>query len=267
MGFMKSVGSWLGKNAGSLAGLGGGAFASSGNQGGMNTDSTWGQTGKTSQTYGGTETSRALEDPTGAAFRQSLIPQMTRMQAQAEQPVYGTAETAGYLNDLNDLTKDAMSNLRSNLAATGRLDSGGLGLGASDIEMGRLGEIAKFKSQIPLLNRQYQDQQRQANMQLAQGLAQTNKLGTTSTSSGTTMGTSEQGGTSQQRAVEQGAPWWKNLLGGAAGMFAKNAADSGQNPFASLFRNTISNTQIGKLPIRGSSPWLQPGAQWEDIIR
>lgn len=315
MGFMKSVGRALlpvagaaasfipgvGPIASKLIGMGSGMAASalgaSGRQGSQDSQGNWNQTGNTTQdTTGQVDSNQTgnstfnrqeqgsqniLEDPAGAAFRRSLIPQMARMNQAAEEPVYGEAEKAGFLTGLNDLTKDAMTNLRSNLAASGRMDSGSLAMGAGDIEMGRLGEVAKYNQQIPLANRQYRDQARTQAMSLSQGLVPLMRLGQTNTgsssggenssmvgsqtSTGRTTGTSQQNGTSNNNTNVNGPGFLQSLAGQFGGMMG-DAMGGSQNPLNALFRNRTPNSQVGNLPIAGNNnPWLQAGAPWGNV--
>lgn len=183
---------------------------------------------------------KAIEDPAATAFRQSLFPMFGQELKRAGEPVFGDAQKASQLNSLNDLAEASMSKLKSSLASTGTLDSGQLSQGISDIESRKNASAAGFFSQIPLMNRQYADQQRGNLLGLASQFAGHGPIssvtgGTTSSqalgeSNYTEQGTQHQKGTksSQEISTVSGAPWWKSILGSIAGPVAGGLDKLGQ---------------------------------------
>jgi len=77
---------------------------------------------------------------------------LTKALNQVNQPVYGSAQQAQVLNNLNNLANSSISNLQANLARTGGLQSGQLGQGITNIDIAKMGSAANFEEQIPLLN-------------------------------------------------------------------------------------------------------------------
>ena len=76
--------------------------------------------------------------------------------ANANQPLYGQAQQAGFLNNLNQLANNSISSLQGQLARTGGLNSGAMTSGATQIGLGRMGQQANYLTQVPMLNRQAQ---------------------------------------------------------------------------------------------------------------
>lgn len=103
------------------------------------------------------------------------------MQNQAQLPVYGQTQIAGYLNNLNQLTQGASNQLSQGLASRGALNSGALGAGLGNLQMNRLNNATNFTQQIPFLNQQAMN----SNMAQANGLANNFKAPYGSTTSGT----------------------------------------------------------------------------------
>lgn len=147
-----------------------GALSGRGNQGRQTVNQTQNQTGQqtsTGQTRGSStqrgqqridQTTQAFETPEMAAFR---LQQQRRFQDQfsrAGQPIYGEAQKAGFLSNLNDLAASAGENLKQNLASSGGLDSGRAATGFQNIEMGRSGQAGQFFGNLPFLEQQAQGQ-------------------------------------------------------------------------------------------------------------
>lgn len=148
------------------------------------------------------------------AFQNNLMPQIQSAISQAQTPVYGDAQKASYLGGLDQLANSSIESLKQNLARSGALSSGRMSQGATDIMQGRNASAANFFSQIPMLNRQ-------ATMQALPGLfGAANQLTANAprTSSFNDISKSMTQGTSQGTSTQQGAPWWKNFLGGLGGL-------------------------------------------------
>lgn len=161
----------VGPIASSLIGGLGGALAGAAGGSGMQGKQTSEQNSEFNQTESGQQTSKQdqtgqyqnvqqnIEDPMQGLFRAGVMGQFGDALSRAREPVYGDAEKAGFLNDLNDLAGGAISGLKQNLAGRGALDSGMLNAGAEGIQKQRLSDAVKYFSQIPAMNRQYADQQ------------------------------------------------------------------------------------------------------------
>lgn len=104
-----------------------------------------------------------VEDPALSGFRSGLTSLFGQEYKKAQQPVFGDAQKASYLNSLNDLSAQSMDTLKSHLAGVGALDSGATAQGMSGIEQGRFGQYANFLGQLP-----FQEEQRRA--QVSQNL-------------------------------------------------------------------------------------------------
>ena len=145
MGFLKPIaqmGASFIPGVGPIASAALGAIGSSGSQGKQNFNSTQNSTEKSSNTSNVDMFDEAIESPEFSQFRSSLLPFMQQQLKKANQPVYGDAQKAQYLNDLNDLASASMQSLRSSLGATGGLSSGAMAEGMGGIERERFGQAA-----------------------------------------------------------------------------------------------------------------------------
>lgn len=196
-----------------LLGLGLGAYGNSGAQGSayeqMLQDFT--RKGSTSDKSSGFQ--QAFEDPTFAQFRSDLMPLMKQEMRKANEPIYGDAQKAALMNQLNDLAGGATAALKSQLARSGATESGLLSQGLSDIQTNRFGQLSSFFSQLPFM----ENEARANRMNSLLGLA-TNWVGkaplsyaTTSSSTGTT----EESGTSKtdRKLTQEGPSFGKQLAG------------------------------------------------------
>ena len=102
--------------------------------------------------------SQPIEPSYMTGFRQSLMPQYQQLFQQSQQPLYGDPQVASFTNQLNSLGNSSINSLKAQLARSGALDSGRLSAGATDIQLGNLGQQAGFLSQIPFLNKQFSQQ-------------------------------------------------------------------------------------------------------------
>lgn len=112
--------------------------------------------------------------------------------AQAQQPVYGDAQKAQFLQSQNVQEKQGQDALASKLASQGIQDSGATAAGLTSLESGRQANIANYEAQVPLANRQAQTAQESQALSLAMGAAAAPPTGNISTSS-STGATSNQG--------------------------------------------------------------------------
>jgi hypothetical protein len=134
----------------------------------------------------------------------------------AQQPVYGKAQQAQYLGQLNKLAEGSIESLRSNLARMGGLDSGLMGLGVSNIANERLGKMSDFYSQLPFMERQAQMQNLGNALGMATGWAGRAPISQFTSDSGTE--STNQKTTQQGSQMQQGPSWWKGALTGLGGI-------------------------------------------------
>jgi hypothetical protein len=188
----------------------------------------------------GVDINEATEDPYSAQFRRSLYPQVAGEINRAKQPVYGTAQKAAVLSDLNDLTESGATGLRQALAATGGLDSGSLAAGLGDLETGRLKQAASFYSQLPFQEEQARSARMNPLLNLATQFAgrapvgniniRSGKVGQTGKTKGTQTGsqteTGQQTSVGQQNTkgtksgeqTQEGPGFLKGMAGGLGGL-------------------------------------------------
>lgn len=196
------------------------------------------------------ELTEALEAPEFAQFRRSLLPTLQREISRAGRPVFGPAQTAGFLGNLNDLASASMENIKQSLAGAGALDSGRLAQAATDVELGRAGEASSFFSQLPFLEEQTRSERlgnilglstqfagRAPISQRRTGTATTERAGTTE-ETGTRAGTrtateeGETAGTTETRGPSFLSGLLSNL-GGLGGIATGRAVQQGV--FDSIF--------------------------------
>lgn len=201
----------------------------------------------TTQTNNSTQTSTPNEPGYFSQFRQSLIPQFQHQLAQANQPVYGQAQQSQYLNSLNGLASSSIKQLGSSLASKGgSLNSGAYGQGITSILQGRAGKLADYNSQVPMLNRQAQQQGVNSLLGLGMNFAGHAPVGNTTTSSGTQ--TTKSGGGIMNNIG--------TMLGGAGGFLTGKAYDQGQ--FGSIGLNPMGNGDYGNYQGPGASASYNP---------
>ncbi len=90
--------------------------------------------------------------PLRALFSGALVDTLGR----ANQPVFGEAQIAQQLQNINDLTDTANTRLRQRLAGTGALNSGQLTAGATGLEANRSNQITQFLGNLPFQEQQAQ---------------------------------------------------------------------------------------------------------------
>ncbi len=182
-----------------------GAFGKSGNQGGQQGTSNQ----KTTQNID--QTSTTTEDPQTALLRKLLQGQIGQGLNDAKKPVYGDNEVGGFLSQLNDLTSASMNSLKNNLGAAGASNSGRFLQSAQDAQGAYRQQATGFLGQLPLLNRQYKDNQISSLLGLGNNLVASGPRSTHTT--GQTTGTTE--GNFSQTAT--GPSFLKGLAGSAGG--------------------------------------------------
>lgn len=144
-------------------------------------------------------------------FRQGLIPGYNNLMAQAQKPVYGDAQRAQYLNNVNSLGNSATSSLANTLASHGgSLNSGAFGAGATNIAMNRLGAMSQYDTMAPAANQQAMMQNQANVLGLGMNFAGRAPVGQTTTSNGTNVSTQQ--GTQTQPGS------WGQVMGNIGGM-------------------------------------------------
>jgi hypothetical protein len=191
----------------------------------------------------------AIEDESFSQARTSLIPMLQQQMRKAQQPVYGDAQKASYLGNLNELADNAMASLKGSLASSGRLDSGAFETGASDIAREKIGQASSFFSDLPFRERQAQAEQLNPLMNLAAGWFGRAPISTKRTGTNNQTGNSVREGnmTSTGESSMEGPGFWKgfaNNLGGAMNQ-------TGQGNLPGMFGGSPSYTP--------PSAWSAPG--------
>jgi hypothetical protein len=207
----------LGIGSSLLGGIGG-----SGNQGGLSQQ-------QNQQSQSNQNSTMTPNEPGYAQqFRQGAMGDINQAIAQAQTPVYGDAQKAGYLNSLNDLANASMTNLQQNMARSGALSSGRNAAGMSDILNNRNSQAAGFFSQIPFLNAQAKSQMLNPLLATQAGLAGHAPVGYNQTGQ---TNTTSQGNIQQQ---QQGPGFLQGFLGNLGGVMGAGAGGTGplaNNPF------------------------------------
>ena len=255
---------------GSILGALLGAYGSSGTQGKTLQDllEEYSKTGTSNTSTSGTTTGagtttglqQMLENPAFAQFRTNLIPLLSQQLNKAQQPIYGDAQKAQLMNQLNGLAGDAATSLRQSLSRSGGLDSGLLSQGLTDIGTQRFGQLSNFFSQLPFAESEAQAARMNPLLQMATGWVGAAPLSTatsgTTSSTGTTTGsestTVSESGTSKKTGTttEQGPSFGKqlasdfgSLLGG--GLF------SGKPKTTTSFGNPWFNSSDSRIGLGG----------------
>lgn len=152
---------------------------------------------------------------------QGNVQQGQNLEAAAQQPVFGQAQTASYLQNLNQLANNSTQSLASNLASKGIEDSGALSQGATDIQTGKVANESGFLSQLPFQNTQAMLANEEGAMGAAGAAASRVPIGSTST--GVTSGQSSSTGSSDT----QSNPGLAGLVSSLAGLGAGSLLGGG----------------------------------------
>jgi hypothetical protein len=75
---------------------------------------------------------------------------------QSNQPLYGQAQQAQFLNNLNGLANSSIQSLQGQMARMGGGNSGAQAQGATDIGLNRASQFGNYLANVPLMNRQAQ---------------------------------------------------------------------------------------------------------------
>jgi hypothetical protein len=156
-----------------------------------------------------------VDAPYLSAFRKGLVGLMGQEFNRANRPIYGDAEKAKVLSELNGLADSSIQSLKSQLAATGGLGGGGLAQGIADIEGNRLGQAAGFFRDLPI--RENEARFARMNGLLGQALGWAGR-DTPTIFSGQSM-TGNRSGTSTRTGTQtaEGPSWAKGFLGNLGG--------------------------------------------------
>lgn len=172
----------------------------------------WGSKQTTTSTN--TATNSNTTTPNLNPIAQNLYGQLSgeahNLIANANKPVYGDAQKADVLNNLNDLANSASKHLNSSLASRGALGSGDFDLGQSQLEQQRFGNLSNFYSNLPALEDQAHQQKMLSALGFGAGLAGQMPVGQTS------VGDASSTGQQQQTS----SPGLSGILGGVLGSVA-----------------------------------------------
>jgi len=166
----------------------------------------WGSKQTTDTTQNSSQTSMPLQQAYAAQLQSSLAPHYASLVQEANQPVYGDAQKAGVLNNLNDLANASIKHLSSTLAGHGQLDSGQFTQGAQGIEQQRYGQASQFFSQLPAMERQAHMSNMMAALNGANAYASSVPMGQTSS------------GSSTSDSTQTSTPGLAGLVGAIGGM-------------------------------------------------
>jgi hypothetical protein len=140
--------------------------------------------------------------------------------AKTQKPIFGQAEQASFMGNLNDVANTASESLKQSLARSGALNSGRYAGGLANIQQARMGQAASYFANLPL-------QEEMARRQSAQGLlglgmnwagkapVDYQTLGNM-TSNQSMTGTENKSMTGNTQ--ETGPSWWQGALGNLGGM-------------------------------------------------
>lgn len=199
-----------------------------GKQGSQASTSTSKEEGQQSSTSSINQSTKPTEDANFSAFRNTLLPLFGQEFSRAQQPVYGKAQQASFMEGVNSLTEDATKALRNQLAGVGALDSGRFERGATDIERSRLGKLVDFNAQLPFQEAQARSARMNPLLALASQFAGRAPLGQETTGSQSSTTTSS--GTRQQQGNTDiyGQPAWRSIFNSVGGWLGTNPLGLGQ---------------------------------------
>lgn len=134
--------------------IAGGAASALGGSGKAGPTSTKNVTGGTAGTSTGSSATNYTEAPGILNFQESLLPAVSNLYQQAQQPVYGTAQEAQILNGADQATQAGQQALTGALARNGALTSGAAAAGDTALQAANTGSLTNFLTQVPYLNQQ-----------------------------------------------------------------------------------------------------------------
>lgn len=155
--------------------------------------------GSTSQA--GSSTTNAIENPIFSAFRESILPAISKQYEDSQKDVYGDAQVAKVANDANAAGQAAQTAVANNAARRGALNSGATDAANTAIQQGVTGKVIDFENQLPFLNQQAKMQNTNNLLGLATNFLGRAPLGSTTATSGTT----DMSQTSQQNQTQSGS--------------------------------------------------------------
>jgi len=233
MSFMKNIaqlGASFIPGVGPLAGAAIGAIGSGGKQAGQTQNYTQNQTQNIDQTQNVDQFNEAIENPAFAGLREGLGSMFKQELNRANNPVYGDAQKAKHLSDLNDLASSSISSIKANLGARGGLDSGAFSEAVSGVERDRMGKATDFFSQLPFLEEQ-QRQQRVGGL-LGMGMNWVGRapISQKTTGTNTTKGTNTSTGTTNGTMTQNGPGFLGAFTNNLGGLMGANAGRPGTVP-------------------------------------
>ncbi len=89
------------------------------------------------------------ENPLFGQAREALLPLFASELNKAQKPIYGQAQQAGFMQQLNELASSAMQRMTQGVAGSGGMRGGRFAGGTADIEKARFGEASKFFQGLP----------------------------------------------------------------------------------------------------------------------
>lgn len=173
----------------------------------------WGSKQTTTSTNTGNQAYSNVTNPIlapgVAQLNQGILNQIPGLINKANAPVYGQAQQAGFISNLNDLANSATQHLNSQLASRGQLLSGVAEQGQQGIEQQRLGAATNFYENLPFM-------ERQANLQnLAGALTTGMNISSAMPRGQSSSGTGTESGSGTQTTTQ--SPGLGQLVGGLAG--------------------------------------------------
>ncbi len=212
--------------------IGGSLLGALGNRGGGQ------QTTDTNRTSSGNRSSQnftqGTEDPILAGFRELFLGGLAGGLKTAQQPVFGEAQQAGFLEQLNDITNNSFQQIKQKFGASGGLGSGAEEQLTRDVAFNKAGQQVDFFRDLPFQEQQAQLSQILPFLQTGLGFVGSGPTGQFSSGSEQFTGTENSRSTTQlpQQSL------FSSLLGGLGGGL-------GQITNQRNFNNTLSQFGFG----------------------
>jgi hypothetical protein len=207
-------------------------------------------TGSNTSNTSQTGTSTPNLNPLMAGFQSSLVPALSSMYGEAQQPVYGAQQIAQVANNGDAATDAASNSLSANLARRGVLNSGAQAAGQTALQSANTANTVNFENQVPLLNYQNEMQQTGNVLGLAEGL--TGKALSSNTTSGTGSGVQTNSSSGTQDTQESGPAFGAQMLNGlgngltgAAGGGGKGLSGGGKGSNSASGVNASAANNLG----------------------
>jgi hypothetical protein len=169
---------------------------------------------------------QAIEDPRFSAFRSGLLPMFGQEMNRVQQPIFGEAEKAGALQDINAQFAGVNDRVAQSTAARGQLGSGLLPQLELQGELGAASQRANFLSSLPMLEENARRQSTGAllgqGMNFAGRAPISHLTGSDTAFEQFAEGQEHRTGTTQRQGNQaqqfQQPPLWQRLLGAGAGI-------------------------------------------------